>query len=65
MIGSIGVPELLFLIAAAAILVLPAWKLSSRLGFPGWLGVLILVPLANLLALYFIAFAPWPAGDSQ
>jgi len=60
MYGSIGIVEFLFVLASAAILVIPAWKLSSRLGYPGWLGMLILLPLVNLGALYFIAFSSWP-----
>ena len=35
MYGSIGIVEFLFVLASAAILVIPAWRLSSRLGYPG------------------------------
>jgi hypothetical protein len=38
----------------------PAWRICAKAGFPGALGLLILVPLVNLLLLYFLAFADWP-----
>lgn len=63
--GSLGLLEVIFLAAAALVLVVPAWKLCSRLGFPGWFGVLILVPLVNLALLYFLAFAPWPGENPR
>jgi hypothetical protein len=27
----------------------------------GWMGLLVLVPMVNLILLYFLAFADWPA----
>jgi hypothetical protein len=38
----------------------PAWRVCSKAGFPGALGLLIVVPLVNLFLLYFLAFADWP-----
>lgn len=43
--------------------ILPAvafWRICSRLGFPGALGLLMFVPVANIILLFFIAFAEWP-----
>lgn len=45
----------------AVVLVWPFWRICARAGFPGWLGVLVVVPVANLVLLYFLAFAEWPA----
>jgi hypothetical protein len=45
------------------ILSVPAlWRLCERLGYSGWFGLAMLVPLANVLLLYFLAFSDWPAG---
>lgn len=51
---------LIWMLLMAAIMVIPFWKLSSRLGYPGALGLLVLVPLVNLAFFYFLAFANWP-----
>ena len=36
------------------------WKICSRLGFPGVLGLLMLAPIANIVLPLYIAFAEWP-----
>lgn len=40
----------------------PTWRICQRIGYSGWLGLLILFPLINLVLLYFIAFADWPVN---
>ena len=60
---------LIWMALMAVIMVVPFWKLSSRLGYPGILGILVLVPIANLIFFYFLAFSSWPiekrVGRSQ
>ena len=60
-----GIPELfiilLLLVIGPLLLVWPAARICRRAGFSPWLGLLILVPLANILLLWYIAFTPWPA----
>ncbi len=51
----------LWMLPFAAVLVIPAWRLCQRVGYPGWLGLLIVVPMANLILLYVLAFGEWPA----
>lgn len=46
---------------AAVIVVYPLWRICAKAGYPGWLAMLALVPLANVALLYFLAFAEWPA----
>ncbi|HHN74710.1 MAG TPA: hypothetical protein ENK10_05725 [Acidobacteria bacterium] len=55
----------LALIVWQVLLVFPAWKICSRMGFPGWYGLVILVPLLNLVALYYFAFARWPSEPTH
>jgi hypothetical protein len=66
MFGSIQFPELLALLAmallSAVVVAFPAGRVCQRAGFPPWLGVLAVVPLANLLLLWFVALADWPAS---
>ncbi|MGM0449584.1 MAG: hypothetical protein ACQERE_02060 [Pseudomonadota bacterium] len=54
---------MLWMFLVGIILVIPFWKLSSRAGYPGPLGLLILIPILNLAFLYFLAFSRWPAND--
>jgi hypothetical protein len=41
------------------IFIVPYWKIFSKAGFSGWLSLLMLVPLVNLIVLYVVAFSPW------
>ena len=62
MIPNVGPVELIFvLLPACVLLIWPAWRICSRAGFPGALGLLIAVPVFNLVLLYVLAFADWPA----
>ena len=61
--GTIRIPELIFILAIASIslvMIWPASRICRRVGFPWWLGVLIVVPLGNVILLWFVAFAEWP-----
>jgi hypothetical protein len=42
------------------LLIISAWKLCVRVGFPGWLGLLVLAPGGIVALLCVLAFAPWP-----
>lgn len=48
-----------FLIATAGLL-LPFWRIFQKAGYTGVLSLLMLVPLANIFMLYFLAFSNWP-----
>lgn len=51
----------LWMLVVGIIVVIPAWRICQRAGYPGWMGLLILVPLVNLFLLYFLAFSQWPS----
>lgn len=66
--GTPGPTELmvmviLFLIIIPGILltIIPFWKICSKAGFPGALSLLMIVPIANIILLFYIAFSEWPA----
>lgn len=59
MIG-IGMPELIIIAFIAIVIVLPYWKIYSKAGFSGWLSVTMIIPLLNIVMLYYLAFAEWP-----
>lgn len=48
-------------ILVALITVIPFWKICTKAGFPGALSLLMLVPFANIILPFYIAFADWPA----
>jgi hypothetical protein len=52
------VAGILFLLCIP-IYVVPYWKIFSKAGVSGWLPLLILVPLVNLVVLYVVAFSEW------
>jgi hypothetical protein len=43
-----------------ALLVVPTWRILQRAGFNGAWALLMLVPLANFMLLWFVAFLKWP-----
>ena len=49
-----------FGLIAVAIKVLIFCKISSRAGYSWALGLLMLVPIADIIMAFFIAFADWP-----
>lgn len=62
MLRSIGLPELLivFTVVAFPFLVVPFWKIFSKAGYPGIMGIAMLVPLLNVVMLFFLGFSDWP-----
>jgi hypothetical protein len=45
--------------------VIAFWKICSRAGFNGALGLLMLLPIANIILPLYVAFAKWPAFDQK
>lgn len=61
MAGIPGPFELIIMGIMALVVVVPFWKIFSKAGFPGALSLLTLIPIVNMLTIYFLAFAKWPA----
>lgn len=57
---GIGTTELMIYLFGL-IFILPFWNIFKKAGFPGWLSLLILIPILSVLNIYFLAFAKWPA----
>ncbi len=43
------------------LIVLPFTKIYKKAGYSPWMGILMIVPLLNVLMLYFLAFSNWPS----
>ena len=73
--SSVGVPGvaeigvilfvLLFGVLGAVLTVIPFWKICTKAGFPGPLSLLMLVPIANIILPFYIAFAEWPVLEGR
>ena len=55
---SIGFSELWILFSLLG--VFACWKIVRKAGYPGVASLLILIPVLNLVAVFFLAFADWP-----
>ena len=51
---------LLFSLLFTALAVVLYWRIVGKTGYPGALGLLMLVPLANIVLLVVLAFTEWP-----
>jgi hypothetical protein len=61
---QVGIPELVvvaFMALMALVVIWPTARICERAGFSPWLGILTVIPIANIVLLWFIAMAPWPA----
>jgi len=56
----LSIPELGVILLVFALYVLPLWRIATRMGYPGALGLLSAVPGLNILLAYFVAFTEWP-----
>ena len=63
--ADIGVPEILIILFILSfnglLFVLPFWRIFSKAGFPGTLSLLMLLPIVNVIMLFYLAFAEWPS----
>ena len=52
---SIGLPELVIPLAVGVILgILPFWKIFSKAGYPGIMGLAMLVRFLNIIMLFYL-----------
>jgi hypothetical protein len=58
---GIGVTELLILILLAVLLVWPCWRICTKAGLPGPLGLVSLIPAGLVVLLVVWAVVDWPA----
>lgn len=61
---GVSVTELLIVavigVMSAILVIWPASRVCSKAGFSPWLGVMVVIPLANVCLLWFLAIAKWP-----
>jgi hypothetical protein len=63
--GILGASEILlilFVVLIFTIIVLiPYWRIFRKAGFQPPLSLLMILPLVNVVMLYYLAFAEWPS----
>jgi hypothetical protein len=57
-------PELLIL-GLGALIIWPFWRIFARAGLPGWLALGMILPLLNIVLLFVLAYARWPALERR
>jgi hypothetical protein len=62
--GRPGLLVIAFMATMAFIVIWPASRICRRIGFSPVLGVLAVLPLANLLLLWYVALAEWPRVET-
>lgn len=58
--GSFSVWHSMIWVFLAIIYLIPAARILRKAGFSGWLCLLLLVPLLNLIMYWIFAFVRWP-----
>lgn len=49
----------LLILIGSIVFIIPYWMIFKKAGFPPFLGILMVVPLVNLVLLYVLAFSQW------
>ena len=57
--------KIILLIAIWTLIGFSGWRIFSRAGFSGFMGLLFLVPIVNFFALLYLAHKDWPAAKSN
>ena len=64
--NNIGLSEILIILCvvvsiAVVVLLVPYWRIFKKAGFPPALSLLMVIPLVNIVMLYYLAFTEWPS----
>lgn len=51
----------LMMLIIGALIVIPFWVIFEKVGYSKWLSLLMVVPVVNIIAIYYLAFSEWPA----
>jgi hypothetical protein len=49
--------HLLVIVIVPLVIITPFWRIYKKAGFSPWLSILMVIPLANLIILWYVAFA--------
>ena len=60
MMISMGAFGFIMPLIFAAVIIIPFWFIFSKAGYSKWLSILMVIPIVNIIMLYFLAFSDWP-----
>ena len=63
--GFFSIFHALLVLIVLSIVGIPIGRILSRAGFSGWLALLWLVPIVNIVALWLFAFSAWPSERAR
>ncbi|HVP58125.1 MAG TPA: hypothetical protein VMU02_08500 [bacterium] len=58
MLGFMG---FVWMLIVGIIMIIPFWKIFQKAGLTPALSILMIIPLINLVMIYYLAFTDWPA----
>jgi hypothetical protein len=56
---------IIFMLIAWVIVIIPFWQIYKKAGFPPAIAFLMIVPLANIITLYVVAFSQWKTAPTM
>ena len=59
--GGLATGFFLWFIIMGVIIIFPFWKIFEKAGFNAALSVLMIIPLVNIVMIFYLAFFEWPA----
>ena len=51
----------LWMLLVLAVVVVPFWRICTKAGYSGWLSLLVVIPIVNVVFFYFLGFSEWPS----
>ena len=58
---SMGLFGSIMWLIMVVLIILPFWFIFSKAGYSRWLGLFMVVPIVNIVLLYYLAFSTWPS----
>jgi hypothetical protein len=55
----------IIVLALWALIAFAGWRIFTRAGFKGAMGILFLIPVVNFIALLYLAHKDWPIGNTK
>ena len=65
MLANMGIVSIILFIVFLALFLKVWWNIFKKAGYSGWLGILMILPIVNLVLLLVLAFAEWPILKGQ
>jgi len=51
-----------YLVISVAVII-PFWQIFKKAGFSPYLSILVVIPIVNLITVYYVGFTDWRTGN--